>query len=246
MEMIQPVRKTAWVLRVLVISCLLFVPLFELPAQNTTGDVTDGFLTIETTLGYNTNTNAEYFKMPLIFSGSSADREISARILILSDVLHASDYFSGQNGFLKPRGVYQYNFALIDIDYMNWSRGIFLFGLGAGLAHQGLLIEGSDKSAHALTARLRAHGYAFLSQIIALKLQTTVPIAFFQSATDQFRFFQGEFDVIFDFSRNVRQSQPGSIQLTLNVTYDYMRFNHSIRNYNQHDFIPGVKVMFLY
>ncbi len=208
--------------------------------------VEDGFLAIEGGLGYNTYETSQYLRTPMFFTGSSAQREIATRLLLLSDIGHAADYFSGNNGFLKPNGIYLFNFGLLDIDYLSWSGKKWAVGFGLGLAHQGFLISGADKGAHALTLRLRGQGFVYWWDYLATQAVITLPVAIYQSVTDEFRLIHGEFNILFDFKGRVKNPEPQSFMFSASLHYDYIHLNHPIRMYTQHELTPMLKVMVLY
>jgi hypothetical protein len=205
-----------------------------------------GFLAIEGGLGYNTYETSQYYRTPLFFTGGSAQREIATRLLLLSDIGHASDYFSGNNSFLKSKGLYLFNYGLLDVDYLSWRGRIWSLGMGAGLAHQGFLISGADKSAHAIVLRLRAQGFLYWFDYLATQVVITLPVAVYQSATDEFRMVHGELNMLFDFKGRVRNPEPQSFFLSVSLHYDYTHITHEIRNYSQHELTPMFKAMVLY
>ncbi len=206
----------------------------------------DGYLGIEASGGYNTSPNSSYWRAPLFFIGGSAEREITTRLLVLSDIAHTSEYFSGDNSFLKNKGLYLYNYGLLDVDYISWKGKIWSAGLGGGLAHQGLLVAGADKSAHAITGRLRVQGFVFWWDYFATQAVVTLPIAFYQSATDQFRMVHTELNLLFDFKGKVRRPEPQSFLFSVSLHYDYINVNHALRSYSYHDFTPMFKATVLY
>ncbi len=206
----------------------------------------DGYLGIEASGGYNTSPNSGYFRAPLFFTGGSAEREITTRLLVLSDIAHTSEYFSGDNSFLKNKGLYLYNYGLLDVDYVSWKGRIWSAGLGGGLAHQGFLVSGAEKSAHAITGRLRVQGFIFWWDYFATQAVVTLPIAFYQSATDRFRMLQTELNLVFDFKGKVRRPEPQSFIFSVSLHYDYISVNHALRSYAYHDFTPMFKATVLY
>lgn len=206
----------------------------------------DGHLGIEVSAGRNLSSFSEYSRVPIFFTGGSAMREISTRFLILSDVAHASEYFSGDNSFVKNKGLYLYNFGLLDIDYLSWQGKIWSAGLGGGLAHQGFLISGAEKSAHAITGRLRAQFFVYLFDYFAVQTIVTLPIAFYQSATDEFRLYHSELNLLFDFKGRVRRPEPQSFMFSASLHYDYIHLAHALRSYSYHDFTPMFKATVLY
>lgn len=206
----------------------------------------EGFLGLEGGFGYNTYETSQYFKAPLFFTGSSAYREISTRVLLLSDAVHASDYFSGRNGFVRTAGLYHYNFGLLDIDYLSWHGKLWSAGLGGGLAHQGFLIAGANRGAHAITGRLRAQLFLFWWDYLATHAVVTVPIAFYQTATDGFRMVQAELNFLFDFHGRVKNPEPQSFMFSASLHYEFVQLSHELRSYSQHEFTPLVKVTVVY
>jgi hypothetical protein len=206
----------------------------------------EGYLAIEGGLGYNTYPTSQYFRAPLFFTGASAYRHISTRVLLLSDLIHASDYFAGKPTAVASNGLYPYNFALLDVDYLSWHGSIWSAGFGGGLAHQGFLIPGAERSAHAVVGRLRAQFYLFWAKFLATQAVLTLPIAFYQSSIDSFRMLQGEFNVLFDFSGDVRNPESQTLLFALSLHYDYTRLSHPVRSYEQHEFTPMIKAMVLY
>jgi hypothetical protein len=234
-------------LRVLMPVLLLSHALAAMDAPPAPDDaVEDGFLAIEGGLGYNTFQTGQYIRTPVLFTGGSAQREIATRMLLLSDVGHATDYFSGNNGFLNSNGIYLYNFGLLDVDYLSWYGPKWSFGFGAGLAHQGFLVEGADKSAHAVTLRLRAQGFIYWFEYLATQAVFTLPVAVYQSHTTGFRLLHGEFNILFDFKGRVRNPEPQSFMFSASLHYDFVQLTHPIRSYSQHEFTPMLKVMVLY
>lgn len=208
--------------------------------------VDDGFLALEAGLGYNTYETSQFLKAPLSFSGGSGQREISTRLLLLSDLAHASDYFSANSSFVKPNGIYLFNYGLIDIDYLSWYGKKWSAGFGAGLAHQGFLISGADRSAHAITIRLRAQGFIYWWDYLATQAVITLPVAVYQSATDEFRLLHAELNTLFDFKGRVRNPEPQSFMFSASLHYDFTHLNHAVRSYSQHEFTPMLKVIVLY
>jgi hypothetical protein len=206
----------------------------------------DGYLALEGGVGYNTYPNSEYFRAPLFFTGGSAKREISTRVLLLGDMLHAGEIFDGKFSAIKTGGVYHYSFGQLDVDYLNWHGKIWAAGLGGGLGHQGFFIEGAEKTAHVLTGRLRLQGFIFWTEYIATQGVITAPIAIYQSATDRFGLWHGEFNLLFDFKGRVRNPEPQSFMFSASLHYDYIKFNHTIRSYAQHELTPMLKVMVIY
>ncbi len=206
----------------------------------------DGYLALEGGIGYNTYPNSEYFRAPLFFTGGSARREISTRLLLLGDMLHAGELFEGRFSGNKPGGVYHYSFGQLDVDYLNWYGKIWAVGLGGGLGHQGFVIEGAEKTAHVFTGRLRLQGFIFWTEYVATQTVITAPIAIYQSATDRFGLWHGEFNVLFDFKGRVRNPEPQSFMFSASLMYDYIKFNHSLRSYAQHELTPMLKVMIIY
>ena len=231
---------------------LFFCLCFSLPLAAADGPAVpddmldDGFLALEGGAGYNTQPTAQYFKTPIFFTGSSALREISTRLLILSDIAHAGDYFAGNNAFLKSGGIYLFNFGLLDIDYLSWYGPKWSLGFGAGMAHQGFLISGAEKSAHAVTFRLRAQGFVYWFDYFATQAVVTLPVSIYQSHTDGFFLLHGELNMLFDFKGRVRNPEPQSFMFSASLHYDYIHLNHPTRSYEQHDFTPMLKVMVLY
>jgi hypothetical protein len=208
--------------------------------------VEDGFLAIEGGVSYNTFETSRYLKSPLFFTGGSGQREIATRLLLLSDIIHATDYFSGDSSFLKPNGIYLFNFGLLDVDYLSWSGKKWALGFGLGLAHQGFLISGVDKGAHALTLRLRGQGFIYWFNYLATQVVITMPVAIYQSVTDQFRLLHGELNMLFDFKGRVRTPEPQSFMFSASLHYDYTHLNHPTLLFAQHEFTPMLKVMVLY
>lgn len=208
--------------------------------------VEDGFLAIEGGIGYNTFETGQYIKTPLFFTGGSAQREIATRLLLLSDVGHATDYFSGNSAFLKSKGLYLFNYGLLDVDYLSWYGKKWSLGFGAGLAHQGFLVAGADKNAHAITLRLRGQGFIYWFEYLATQAVITLPIAVYQSHTTDFRLLHGELNILFDFKGRVRNPEPQSFMFSASVHYDFVQLTHPIRSYSQHEFTPMFKVMVLY
>ncbi len=206
----------------------------------------DGFLTLEAGAGYNTDETARYIKAPLFFTGASSYREISTRIVLLSDMVHASEYFSGNSSFLGATGLYLYNFGLVDIDYLSWHGRKWSIGLGAGLAHQGFLFSRAPKSAHAVVLRLRAQAFVYWWDYIATQGVLTLPVALYQSATDNFLILNAELNTLFDFVGRVRHPQPGSYMFSLSLQYDFIRVNFAERHFIQHEFTPAFKAMVVY
>lgn len=206
----------------------------------------DGYLGIEASGGYNTAANSSYWRAPLFFIGGSAEREITTRLLVLSDIAHASEYFSGDNSFIKNKGLYLFNFGLLDVDYISWKGKIWSAGLGGGLAHQGFLVSGAEKSAHAITGRLRGQFFVFWWDYFATQAVVTLPIAFYQTTTDQFRMLHTELNLLFDFKGKVRRPEPQSFLFSVSLHYDYIQINHPLRTYVFHDFTPMFKATVLY
>lgn len=206
----------------------------------------DGYLAIEGALGYNTYPTSEYFRAPLFFTGASAYRNISTRLLLLSDMIHASDYFAGKQTAVTGTGLYAYNFALLDVDYLSWQGKVWAAGFGGGLSHQGFLIPGADRSAHAVVGRLRGQLYLFWAEFLATQTVITLPIAFYQGSTDSFRMLQGEFNVLLDFTGHVRNPESQTFLFSLSLHYDYTRLTHTVRSYEQHEFTPMIKAMVVY
>jgi hypothetical protein len=205
-----------------------------------------GYLAIEGSLGYNTYPTSEYFRAPLFFTGASAYRNISTRLLLLSDMVHASDYFAGRQTAVSATGLYAYNFALLDVDYLSWHGKVWSAGFGGGLSHQGFLIPGAERSAHAMLARLRGQVYLFWAEFLATQAVVTLPIALYQGSTDSFRMLQGELNILLDFTGHVRNPESQTFLFALSLHYDYTRLNHAIRNYEQHEFTPMIRAMVLY
>lgn len=239
-------------IRKLVCFCVLVsasLPLWgQDPTQLTTIDEVpdDGYLALEAGLGYNTYPTSQYFRAPLAFTGGSAYRNIATRVLLLSDMVHASDYFSGRQTAVSSTGLYAFNFGLIDIDYLSWHGKVWSAGFGGGLAHQGFLIPGAATGAHAITGRLRGQLFLFWKEFLATQTVVTLPIAFYQSSTDSLRMLQAEFNILLDFQGHVRNPQAQSIMFSLTLQYDYTRFTHAVRNYEQNEFTPMLKVMVVY
>ncbi len=206
----------------------------------------DGYLALEGGFGYNTYPTSEYFRAPLFFTGASAFRNISTRVLLLSDMIHASDYFSGKQTAVSATGLYTYNFALLDVDYLSWHGKIWSAGFGGGLGHQGFLLPGAERSAHAVVGRLRGQFYLFWTEFLATQAVITLPIAFYQGSTDSFRMLQGEFNMLVDFSGNVRNPQSQTFLFALSLHYDYTRLTHPVRSYEQHEITPMMKAMVVY
>lgn len=206
----------------------------------------DGFLGIEASGGFNTATNSNYWRAPLFFIGGSAEREITTRLLVLSDIAHSSEYFSGDNSFVKNKGLYMYNYGLLDVDYISWKGKIWAAGLGGGLAHQGFLVGGAEKSSHAITGRLRGQFFVFWWDYLATQAVVTLPIAFYQSSTDEFRLLHTELNILFDFKGRVRRPEPQSFLFSVSLHYDYIHLNHALRTYSYHDFTPMFKATVLY
>lgn len=235
------------VIRAIFIFTLSLTPLLaagEDAAVEETAD--DGYLGIEASGGYNMAAQSDYWRAPLFFTGGSAHREISTRFLILSDLIHASQYFSGDNSFLKNKGLYLYNYGLLDVDYISWTGRIWSAGFGAGLAHQGFLVSGAEKSSHAITLRLRGQAFIFWWEYLATQFVATVPVALYQSATDEFKLLHTEVNMLFDFKGKVRKPEPQSFMFSVSLHYDYIHLNHSVRNYSYHDFTPMFKATVLY
>jgi hypothetical protein len=208
--------------------------------------IDEGYLSLETGIGFNTYSTSKYARMPLIFNGGSRRREISTRIMVLSDIIHASDYFSGTTSFMKQGGLYAYNFGLLDIDYLSWHGKIWSAGFGGGLGHQGYLIEGADKTAHAIVGRLRGQAFFYWFDYFASQVVVTLPIAFYQSSTNEFKSWQGELNLLFDFKGKVRNPEPDSLMFAVSLHYEYIHLSHEIRTYSQHEITPNFKVMFIY
>lgn len=206
----------------------------------------DGYLAIEAALGYNTYPTSGYFRAPLFFTGASAYRSISTRLLLLSDMVHASDYFSGKETAVTSTGLYAYNFALLDVDYISWQGRFWAAGFGGGLSHQGFLIPGADHSAHAVVGRLRGQFYLFWAEFLATHAVVTLPVAFYQDSTESLRMLQGEISVLFDFRGNVRNPESESVLFSLALHYDFTRLTHAVRSYEQHEFTPMLKAMVVY
>lgn len=215
----------------------------ETPAEEAADD---GFLGIEASGGFNTATNSNYWRAPLFFIGGSAEREITTRLLVLSDIAHSSEYFSGDNSFLKNKALYMYNFGLLDVDYISWKGKIWSAGLGGGLAHQGFLVSGAEKSSHAITGRLRGQFFLYWWDYLATQAVITLPIAFYQSSTDEFRMLHTELNFLFDFKGRVRKPEPQSFLFSVSLHYDYIHLNHALRTYSYHDFTPMFKATVLY
>ncbi|MBS0619749.1 MAG: hypothetical protein JSR44_16300 [Spirochaetes bacterium] len=218
----------------------------ELPLSTQTTEIDDGFLSLETGFGYDTYPTSQFAKVPLFFTGGSSNREITSRFVVLSDIAHASSYFAGDNSFLNPGGIYLYNFGLMDIDYLSWHGRSWSFGFGGGAAHQGFLIAGADKAAHAIVLRVRSQAFVYWSPYLATQAVVTLPLAIYQSATDEFRLWQTEFNILFDFKGRVRNPLPQSIMFSASLHYDYIHLNTSLRTYSQNEFIPMFKVMIVY
>lgn len=234
-------------LRVLILGLLLSHGLAAMDAPPAPDEaVEDGFLAIEGGLGYNTYSTGQYIRTPLLFTGGSAQREIATRMLLLSDVGHATDYFSGNSSFVKPQGLYLFNYGLLDVDYLSWYGPKWSFGFGAGIAHQGFLVSGADKNAHAVTLRLRAQGFIYWFEHLATQAVITLPVAVYQSHTTDFRLLHGEFNVLFDFKGRVRNPEPQSFLFSASLHYDFVQLTHPIRSYSQHELTPMLKVMVLY
>jgi hypothetical protein len=206
----------------------------------------DGFLALEGGLGYNTYDTSRYFKAPIAFTGGSGNREIAMRLLLLSDAVNAGDYFSGNNSFVRQDGIYPYSFGTLDIDYLSWYGKIWSLGFGLGMGHQGFLISGADKTAHAVIGRLRGQGFLYLWEYLATQLVVTWPIAFYQSVTDNYRLGHAELNVIFDFKGRVRNPEPQSFMFAVSLQYDYVHINHPLRMYLQHEFTPMLKAWVTY
>lgn len=205
-----------------------------------------GYLALEGALGYNTFVTSQYFRAPLFFTGASAYRLISTRMLLLSDIIHASDYFAGRETAVAPTGLYTYNFALIDVDYLSWHGKLYSAGFGGGVAHQGFLVAGAERSAHALFVRLRAQVYFFWNDYFATQIVATLPVALYQSATDSLRMLQTELNLLFDLTGHVRNPETQTVLFSLSLHYDYTHLNHPVRRYDQHEFTPMIKAMVLY
>lgn len=205
-----------------------------------------GYLALEGAFGYNTFATSQYFRAPLFFTGASAYRSISTRILLLSDAIRASDYFAGRETAVTSTGLYPYNFALLDVDYLSWHGNFYSAGFGGGVAHQGFLIPGAERSAHAVLARLRTQLYLFWADYFATHLVITLPVAFYQSATNSFRMLQAELNLLFDINGQVRNPEPQSFLFSVALHYDYTRLSHAVRSYDQHEFTPMLKAMVLY
>ncbi|HRP69514.1 MAG TPA: hypothetical protein PLY93_08285 [Turneriella sp.] len=206
----------------------------------------DGYLALEGGLGYNTYPTNNYFRLPITFTGGSRQREISTRFVLLSDALHASEYFSGRNEFLKPNSIYLYNFGLLDIDYLSWYGRFWSLGLGIGAAHQGFLIAGVDKTAHAATLRLRAHGFIYWSSYFATHANITLPVALYQSGTDRFNMLHGEINMLFDFKGRVRMPEPQSFMFSVSLQWDNVRIRYAMHEYAQVELTPLFKVIIVY
>jgi hypothetical protein len=206
----------------------------------------EGYLALEGGLGYNTYPTSEYFRAPLFFTGGSAKREITTRLLLLSDMLHAGEYFSGSYSALKTNGVYHYSLGQLDVDYLSWYGRIWAAGLGGGLGHQGFIIAGADKSAHVLTGRLRLQGFIFWTEYVATHAVITAPIALYQSATDRFGLWHAELNILFDFKGRVRNPEPQSFMFSASLHYDYIKFNHAVQSFAQHELTPMIKVLVIY
>ncbi|MBL8033811.1 MAG: hypothetical protein JNJ69_08935 [Leptospiraceae bacterium] len=233
--------------KLLLRTCLFFlIHCARLAAEQMEDGPEDGYLGIEAGIGYNTNPQSNYVRAPLYFTGGSGEREISTRLLLLSDIAHSNSYFSGDNSFLKGKGIYLYNFGLLDVDYLSWSGKLWAVGLGAGVAHQGFLIAGADKSAHAITGRLRAQGFFYWFDYFASQLVVTLPVAIYQSATDSFALVHSELNLLFDFKGKVRRPEAQSFMFSVSLYYDYININHPVRSYSFHDFTPVFKATVLY
>lgn len=216
------------------------------PPATTDETVDEGSLSIEGAIGYNTYPTSQYVKAPLFFTAGSHGREISTRVLLLSDISHASNYFAGDSAWLNEGGIYLYNFGMIDIDYLSWHGKMWSAGFGGGLAHQGFLISGAGKSAHAVVGRVRGQFYLYWTDFLATQLVSTLPFAFYQSATDQFRLWHNELNFLFDFKGKVRFPEAQSFMFSVSLHYDYIHLNHALRTYSQHEFTPLFKAMVLY
>ncbi|GAB4424078.1 MAG: hypothetical protein OHK0011_04390 [Turneriella sp.] len=206
----------------------------------------DGYLALEGSFGYNTYPTSGYFRAPLFFTGASAYRNISTRLLLLSDMIHASDYFAGKQTAVSGTGLYGYSFALLDVDYLSWHGKVWSAGFGGGLSHQGFLIPGAERSAHAVVGRLRGQLYLFWAEFLATQTVLTLPIAFYQGSTDSFRMLQGELNIMLDFTGHVRNPEAQTFLFSLSLHYDYTRLTHAVRSYEQHEFTPMIKAMVLY
>lgn len=237
-------KKNILLLPLLLLLCISTLQAVDETPADEAAD--DGYLGIEASGGYNTSPNSSYWRAPLFFTGGSAEREITTRLLVLSDIAHTSEYFSGDNSFVKNKALYLYNYGLLDVDYVSWKGKIWSAGLGGGLAHQGFLVSGADKSAHAITGRLRAQGFIFWWDYLATQAVVTLPIAFYQSATNDFRFLHTEFNIVFDFKGKVRRPEPQSFLFSVSLHYDYIRVSHALRSYSYHDFTPMFKATVLY
>lgn len=216
----------------------------QLTPTDEVGD--DGYLAIEGALGYNTYSTANYFRAPLFFTGASAYRNISTRLLLLSDMIHASDYFAGHATAVSGSGLYAYNLALLDVDYLSWHGKAWSAGLGGGLSHQGFQIPGAERSAHAVVGRLRGQLYVFWTEYLATQAVLTLPIALYQGSTQGFRMLQGECNILLDLTGRVRNPASQTFLFALSLHYDYTRVSHAVRSYEQHEFTPMIKAMVVY
>lgn len=208
--------------------------------------IDEGYLGLEASGGYNTYETSQYMRAPLFFTAGSAKRDISTRFLVLSDIVRASDYFSGNNNFLKPGGIYGYNFGLLDIDYLSWHGELWAAGFGGGLAHQGFLIEGASKSAHGVIGRIRGQFFFYWNKFMASQLIVTKPFAFYQSATEGYNLWHNELNLLFDFKGNVRSPQAQAFMFAVSLHHDYVGLKTAVRNYAQHELTPMLKVTVLY
>ncbi|MCX7633265.1 MAG: hypothetical protein N2Z22_08040 [Turneriella sp.] len=214
-------------------------------AEATTESEGGGYLALEAGVGYNIAPATQHFVLPLYFTGASAFRLISTRIALLSDGLHAADYFTGKATAVKDNGVYSYNFALLDIDYLSWHGARYSAGFGGGAAHQGFLIWG-EPGMHVATLRLRAQLFLFWSDYWANHIVATLPLALYRSRLDSLALVQGEMSLLWDPRGNVRNPEIQSVLLSLTLGYQYLALSHAGRNFLQHEVIPTLRVMVLY
>ena len=167
----------------------------------------DGFLGIQTTFGWHGGFSEvqgeeernNVFSLSLIFVGASPNYGVFSKFVLLNDLIHISEDYSGSSDHLKPNELNSFSFFEAHVRYLSavlWRNAILLVGLGTG--HLGYNSPAFRKNPYTIFLSPSASIRWFLSGHFALLFEVDLPIGTYRRNAGKLWHFRNQNEIIFE------------------------------------------------
>ena len=216
----------------------------------------DGFLGIDLVLNWHGGSSTidenpvpnDVFGIQLSLIGAAAHYNIVTQIQLVTNLVDASEQYSGRSSYLARGEIDYFSYALINIQYSVWKNAHLNLLAGYGFGHLGYLSQNFSQNPFTIFLSPIGSIWWFISSRFAAFVEAELPLGTYRRNASRLWHFRFKNEVVFEPKGAVTNPKATSVFLALGWQFDYIDIITRDLGQNAEAFLvrPYLRLTYLY